>query len=366
MKIIEIIKQYFNKKSAFWAANYPKAWSLGWLTQLTIAAVLYSLTFIVSLLIPMDMTDTPDVLTWYWLGYIPATFWGIFIVYRLVKYNSEKLFGNRNIFHNFLEIPTYLLQFSMPLVIPLILGLVLTLRIGSLIEDKQFNESKIFYEEAQPFFTFNFGSGNYMFTEQNDEYYERDYYYDYPYEIFRYFESEADFYTYITRPSDNYITNDLLYENGVYNDSISRYRSTMRDSIAEHAGIFKDSRPKLYPFSFYEFTYNSTQDISSCFVGDYLLYPDSSKQIYFYNHYKDEPFLKGKIDSLLMYMKLFGENTDEAFTTNELVNLFNNNIYSTRNNKILSEKVKTFDRLTNNYKNQIEYINECKNMDFYL
>ncbi len=162
MEVIENIRYGFNRISIYLASNYPKAWSLGWLTQLTIALIIYPLTFLVAMLIPMDLTDTPSVQKWYGLGYIPAVFWSIFIIYRLVKYNSEKLFGNRNRIHNFIELPSYLIQFMMPLVIPSMLGIILTLRIGGLIDLKDLNQSKIAFEEAQPFFSIDYGGGNYM------------------------------------------------------------------------------------------------------------------------------------------------------------------------------------------------------------
>ena len=40
MNIFRKIKQTFEAKSAYWAANYPKAWSMGWLTQICITIVL--------------------------------------------------------------------------------------------------------------------------------------------------------------------------------------------------------------------------------------------------------------------------------------------------------------------------------------
>ncbi len=376
MKVLESIKQYFNKKSAYWAANYPKAWSLGWLTQFSIAVIIYPITFLVSMLIPMSLADTPDVNMWYSLGYIPASFWGIFIIYRLIKYNSEKLFGNRNWLHNFLELPTYILQFIMPLVIPFILGFVIMVRIGLLIDSQQLNDSKIAFEEAQPFFTFDYSSGNYAFRDyENDYYFYYENEYSYLHEMYRYHENDKAYYNYIVSGyNDNYNIEEsqYIYENLTdedvkrANDSIPRYRVIMRDSIGGHKGIFENSRPKLYPYYFYEFPPYRDQYVGSHFEGEDIFSVDSLKQIYFHDRYKDVNFVRQKYSKLLTHMNNFKKGDKAIFNIDELMSLYNNNVYSVKKESALAEKVGTFDRLVSNYRNQINYIQECKDRDFFF
>lgn len=366
MQFFESLKKYFNNKSAFWAANYPKAWSLGWLTQLTIAVILYTLTFIVSILIPMETTSTPDVSMWYGLGYIPATFWAIFIIYRLIKYNSEKLYGNRSKVHNFIELPAYILQFIMPLLIPLILGMVLTYRVGVIIEDDKLSDFEIAFEEAQPFFSFDFGEGNYQSYDSYNFAHTMEYgsYSN----MFMYFENDSTYYHSIIDVDENLVQESIFNQlNGEYyddDDSLSVYIIGMRDSIAGHKGVFKDSRPKLYPYYFHEFSYASERYVNSDLLQTNFSQLDSIKRIYYYEHYKDEQFVNKKITRFLTAMSDFGETPEEAFSSLELMNLFEQNVYWKAKGSALDVKVAMFDKKISNYKHQLYYIQRCKNKDF--
>ena len=367
MGIFENIKYYFNERSKFWAANYPKAWSMGWLTQLCLAVIIYFLSFVVAIMIPVSRTDTPDVLTWYGLGFIPSFLWGIFIIYRLVKYNSEKLFGNRKLIHNFIEMPTYIIQLILPMGIPLILGFVLMFRVAVVEEDDQLANDKVAFEEAQPFFTFDYGTGNYYYQDFDNQYYDNYIHeidYDFLNEMFLYFENDEAFYKYIitSKGGDEYINSQDL----ILRDSLNRYNQILKDSIVFHKGIFKDSRPKLYPYLFYHFSYGPNQAESKYFDNVFSLDPDSSKQYYFYKNYRDDAFVKDKLSRLLKEMKNFGFNTDPVFTANELMELFKLNVYYTDEETIINKKVAGFDHLVGQYKRQINYIQDCKNKDFFF
>lgn len=370
MNIFYKIKHAFETKSLYWASNFPKAWSLGWLTQLCITAIMFLLTFIIALIIPVSAIDTPDVISWYALGYIPATFWTLFIVYRLVKYNSEKLYGNRTIWHNFIELPSYIIQFALPLLIPVIIGTTLTFRIASLIEDDKLDANANAFEEAQPFFTFDYGSSNYMYFDGNYNM-TASYNYDYLHEMFKYFENDERYYKYIISDYNREEEEELVYEmmNGQYGqkslDSLSNYRWQMKDSIAFHKGIFKNKRPKLYPYRFYEFyTDNYGYSYNYEYDNDYLINQDSLKQLYFYKYFKNEQFIAEKYNKLLLSMKSIGiENI--PFNSTQLLNLYNNNVYFPYN-KDLRFRVQQFDRQISLYKKQLNYIKTCKNKNFFF
>ncbi len=378
MNIFYKIKQTFEAKSAYWAANYPKAWSLGWLTQICVASILFLLTFLVSLIIPVSAIDTPDVMTWYYLGYIPTIFWMIFIIYRLIKYNTEKLYGDRTGWHNFIELPTYILQLLLPLLIPAILGCVLATRIGSVIEDEKLDANANSFEQAQPFFTFDFGSSNYMYQDAYStrrHYQDEDYYEDYDYlnEMYKYFENDERYYHYIiserSRDEEENTIFELLDDNYRESalDSLVKYRNQMKDSIAFHKGVFEKSRPKLYPYRFYEF-YNDDYFYDYRYEDDYnnefTLNQDSIKQLYFFEHYKDESFVAKKYDELLLTMRNMGID-DVSFTTPQLMNLYRNNIYYAVQN-VLKQQVTLFDKQTNLLKEQINYIKKCKERHFFF
>ena len=380
MKIINKFIQKFNGVSVYWAANYPKAWSLGWLTQLSIALIIYPLTLLVAILIPAELNSTPDINNWYVLGFIPAFFWWIFIIYRLVKFNSEKLYGNRNMLHNFIELPSYILQFFMPLLIPLILGGTLVFRIGSLLDLKDLNSCKIVYEEAEPFFTIDYGGGNYIRADYSYSY--KNGYNDY-YSKLAYYENDEDYYQSIValnRIDDDFynsiepsqdLTNDSVHLYQIYlRDSIDKYnnyRALLRDSIVKQTGIFKVKRPLLYPVNFYDFDYYSGEYTSDFFSSEKGFFKtDSLKRLYFYKHYEDREFVKEKLNAFLLSVNRFGEDTSVIFNSEELVRLLHEHIYSFKINTENAKKVISFDLISSNYIHQINYIQRCKNRNFYF
>jgi hypothetical protein len=394
MEIINSLKAWFNKTSLYWAVNYPKAWSLGWFTQLVLTLVLCGASMLIAAILPMSLIDTPNVETWYALGYIPAVVWGIFIIYRLVKYNTDKLYGNRSLWHNFIELPTYILQFALPMLIPIAIGTVLTLRIDGLISDKELAAHKSAFEKAQPFFTFDYGSGQY----QKDVY-------DYGNtEMFVYFENDAAFYAAVTTPlsASNRSYPDYEYsetgeaeamaaaeaavaaaaadaealalqnDSKSYQDSINTYRNNMRDSIQMHAGVFQQVRPMLYPYYFDHFT-QGEQDDASWLLNDksegcktyYSQETDSLKRIYFYNNYKNKALIKQNVDAFLAHITAFGEPVAASgIASVSLIDLFDNHTYYAALNSSLSKEVTAFDKLTENYVDQLNYIQRCKNKDF--
>jgi hypothetical protein len=177
----------------------------------------------------------------------------------------------------------------MPLIIPTMLGIILTFRIGGLIDVKDLNQSKIAFEEAQPFFTMDYGGGHYMWRNYDYEYYDNEY--SRLHDRFVYHENDAAFYKSIIAEKEAYINVNEYLEDGaqrkdssyLYNaylrDSVNQYnhyRSELRDSIARHRGVFAEQRPLLYPLTFYSFDNYHYQNSSKYFANDVPIYKSDS------------------------------------------------------------------------------------------
>lgn len=341
----------FNQKSLQWASNYPKAWSMGWLTQLCIASILFFLTLIFALIIPIAPNRTVDVEKWFALAFIPAILWWIFIVYRQVKYNSEKLFGDRTFGHNLIELPSYLGQLILPILIPFIMGFVLTYRNANQISEEKINAYKMSFEEAQPFFTYNYGSADYVEYDN----YDYRYYYNSAYLELAYFKNEQEYFESILKPS-------------TFGDDFTQLekneRTLLRDSIKFHSGVFQKNRPMLYPIYFYEFA-NTPSHAITFDKGLPYYQPDSLKKIYFYENYKDENFIKTKFKKYITNLKEFS-GRDFEMDVNQLYNLFREHKYSdpfyTKENAYIRE----FDELSNRFIGEINYIARCKYQSFFF
>ena len=364
------IIQFFNTKSLHWAANYPKAWTYGWLTQLCIAVVLYTLSAILALILPVETTNTPIVLMWYGLGFIPASFWWIFIIYRLVKFNTDKLYGNRTFAQNFSEIPTYIGQFILPYFIPLILASILILRIGNLRNLKELSLGKIAIEEAQPFFTMNYGEINFYRYSNYDNLASKtpisgDYYFDYYTNdsiCLLDLKSKSDWQN---RNSNNSYEYQAIEEDIHQPKRIEYGNEIIKDSILGQRGIFEESRPMLYRINndnkHYSIGEIRSEFSKKCNTG---FCSDSLTTLYFLAHYRNDSFIKKKFESLRNRMKSFGYSESKLLTSDELLSFFKNHDYRISTQHPLINKVEVFNESMDNFESQTKYIIECNHWDF--
>ncbi len=352
MKYIQRAIDFFNKKSLLWASKYPKAWSLGWLTQLTIAVVLYSLTILVAFTIPMKNTYAPDVRNWFSFAFIPVVFWWLFIVYRLVKYNSEKLFGNRSKWHNFIELPTYIIQFLMPLFIPLALSFIINERVANLIEESELSSYKIAFEEAEPFFTHSYGSSDYInYRDLTQKIYDR------AGVNFDYYEDDTEF--------CNAIFNSQNYRSD-FTQKYQDYRRVLEDSIRYHKGVFRSQRPRLYPDDFHNFNYTRDKLADPFKTTSYRFVGDSLQKVYFHYNQHDDAFVKSKFRRYLQKLSQFDNGKKVDMTEEDLFYLFENNIYHQEARTELYSKVKELDKRSNIMVSQIDYMDTCKDRNYQI
>ena len=341
----------FNKKSLLWASNYPKTWSMGWLTQLCIAAVLFTLALFFAFIIPIAPNRTVSVEVWFSLAFIPAILWWIFIIYRQVKYNSEKLYGNRTLRHNMIEIPSYVGQFILPVIIPFIIGIVLTYRNANLITEEKINNYKVSFEEAQPFFTFNYGSGNYSEYDYNYHHYSNEAYLE-----FDYFKNEQEYFQSIVN-SKSFGDNFTQAENNS--------RQILLDSIENHRGVFSKSRPMLYPIYFYEFSNTPNGSLFEFNKGVQNYSADSVKKIYFYQNYQNESFICDKFKKLISNLEEFNGGKLEM-DVNALYTLFRNHKYSQVYHTQEDAYIREFDKVSHRFIREINYISLCKYKNFFF
>lgn len=350
MQIIHSLKELFNQKSIHWAANYPKFWSLGWLTQLLLSLSFFVISFLLSWMIPVETMDTPSIAMWFGLAFIPCVFWWGFIIYRLVKFNSEKLFGDRTLWHNFIELPSYFFQLAMPLIIPFTLGLILTFRVAGLVENERLDQNMLAYEDAQLFFSMDYGEG--YLNSYNNSYSYGD--------MHIYFENDSQYIQYIRgNSSDLYYDDYEVVVESVLDEDTKEYFEDMEDSIQYHRGVFEHSRPKLYPNEFSEFyliskSIRSNNDLDSIKMERFLIYKN------------DDKYIRSKFDALLSNMKAFGIPSDSMLTSAQLFDLYSRNIYNCNDDLALRKQVMRFDDIIDDYTDQLRYILKAKERNLYF
>ncbi len=208
------LKQKFNQLSLQLAGLHPRIWAFGWHTQLALFIIFSTASFGLAWLIPNNLYNIADAGLWFGLSFILVVCWWIFIIYRLLKYNADKTYGNRSISDNFLELPTYIIQLSLPLLVSYIFAITLNYRVSSLIPDQSRQTINALLTETSPFVNSAVNTFEYF---ANDEEYLQQYNRDR-----QYYNSEKEITHLIKNHSDQYTAKrPLLYPVRVLNYQLS-------------------------------------------------------------------------------------------------------------------------------------------------
>ncbi len=374
MTIFRKLITLFNKYSLRWVQNYPQLWARGWFTQLTIAAIVYFFALLLALLIPTEFLNTPDISSWFMLSFLPMLFWWFFILYRILKYNADKIHGNRKLWYNFEELWSVLFQLLLPFLLPCLIGVVLVWRTSNVIDINERERLKPIVIQAEllmhdPWLTYasttcyydmneDFRSGvvfntDYNYTVRPNNYYQSGY---------AYFPDKATFLKYIS-PGNNEYHYD---RNGEMEYSYPLEWQQLTDSIYEHSGVFESKRPKLFKLN----PQSGIRYAGRIRAGVHMNYleGDTSQQSYYYNHYED---IKKITHKLKMLNDEFKKRKLPFLSDSELerfANLSQSNIYmvSCEHDFELFRSIKVFDYSKRSMINQLNYIEKAQRYDFFF
>lgn len=341
---------WFNKTSLLWAKKYPKAWSYGWLTQLVVLGFVLIAVLLVGMILPNNRMNTASVGLWFGLGFIPAFFWWLFIIYRLVKFNSDKDYGNRKTVFNHTEFLSYFGQLLLPLVIPFFLSIIINTRVASLVSDADWDDYNETFQEAETYMTLRLGNFNAGYHGKNN--FKIAKHNDGCLSCFSFFPNDATYQRYIdaVKEGEQIEVNKRKVDKAEW---IKNEFSEETEHIFNHEFQFSVKRPKLYPIQFSEinafryYYHNSYRK-------------DTLKMEAFIKNYKNIDVIKASFEKYLDRLNKYTYEEHQLPSVDLLVEDYQNNNYSPHYSNHKKEIAK-LDYLTDEYRKNLGYIKASKN-----
>jgi len=232
--------------------------------------------------------------------------------------------------------------------------------VGNTFTEDEINNSCQSFEDAQIFFTLNYGSGNY--TSRRDAYNKTSLGHTYIQSLDIYFD-------YIGHRDKFYRD----YRGGRRNyEYDSREIITIEDSIKTRLGNYDQRRPLLYPKNYtnhlphvwktslnYEKRNNSYNSA------------DSLKDLIFYHHHADYELIQNYYDQLLESIKVVEGDNYTKITSADLLKIYKDRIYGFKKDQFrryisIPQNIMDFDYSCGLLINQIRYCNKAKKKAFYF
>jgi len=210
--ILKISPPFLRKLDDHLRINHTWLWTTKIHLHIYLSVIASLLFSVIAMLYRVDITAAPGLHQqdiFFVLLFIPAVILGLFMIYNMSLFNSDKSQGYRFRYQEVLLFLVTFFSFCLPLLIPFPAAFILNDRISALEEDAQFIADERDFNEGVPFFPTS------------------------PYN-YQYFPSDSVY----------------LFATGNYNDSeLNSHRQQwgrMRDSIFWHRGVYRDARPYLY------------------------------------------------------------------------------------------------------------------------